>query len=191
MSARTKLREDFDAGAVRGLAKSSKDAAQTRRLLAVASIYDGSSHLEAARIGGVSPQIVRDWIVRFNARGAEGLIAGRSSSPVSKLTADHRSVLATLIDDGPDPAVHGVVRWRLKDLAAWLAKEHGVALDETTIGRALKGLGYRKLSARPRHHAQDEHAIADFKKAFPPRWRPIKAKLPGETVIELWWQSLS
>ncbi len=165
MSARTKLRDDFDAVAVRRLAKTSKDAAQTRRLLALAAIYDGGSHLDAARVGGVTPQIVRDWVVRFNARGDKGLISGHAGGSTSKLTEDHRRALAKRIDDGPDPEVHGVVRWRLKDLAAWLDKTHGVTLDETTVGRALKALGYRKLSARPRHHAQDEHAIEDFKKA--------------------------
>ena len=174
MSARTKLRDDFDAAGVRALAKASRDAAQTRRLLTLASIYDGASHLEAARIGGVGAQIVRDWIVRFNARGAEGLINGRAGGSAPKLKAEHRRALAKMVEDGPDPAIHGVVRWRLKDLVAWLAKEHGVTLDETTVGRALKELGYRKLSARPRHHAQQEHAIVDFKKTFRPSLMPSR-----------------
>ena len=174
MSDRTKLRDDYDADGVRSLAKASRDAAQTRRLLAVASIYDGGSHKQAARIGGVTPQIVRDWVVRFNARGDEGLISGHAGGSASKLTDDHRRALAKMIDDGPDPAVDGVVRWRLKDLAAWLDKKHGVSLDETTIGRALKALGYAKLSARPRHHAQADTAIADFKKASRPRSKPSR-----------------
>lgn len=172
MSLRTKLREDFDAPAVRSLAKASKDGAQTRRLMTVASIYEGAGHLEAARIGGVTPQIVRDWIVRFNARGAAGLIAGRTGGSASKLTADHRRALVKRVEDGPDPAVDGVVRWRLKDLVVWLDQTHGIRLDETTVGRVLKALGYRKLSARPRHHAQDKHAIEDFKKVSPPPSRP-------------------
>ena len=174
MSARTRLRDDFNADGVRALAKASKDAAQTGRLLALASIYDGGSHLEAARIGGVGPQIVRDWIARFNERGAEGLINGRAKGPAPKLKAEHRQALAKMVEDGPDPAVHGVVRWRLQDLVSWLAKEHGVTLDETTVGRALKGLGYRKLSARPRHHAQEEHAIEDFKKTSRPSSTPSR-----------------
>ena len=140
MSARTRLRDDFDASGVRSLAKASKDAAQTRRLMTLGAIYDGASHGQAARIGDVTPQIVRDWIVRFNARGAEGLIAGRAGGKASKLTADHRRALAKMVEDGPDPAIHGVVRWRLKDLAAWLNQTHGIALDETTIGRASRGL---------------------------------------------------
>ena len=179
MSARTKLRDDFDSGAVCRLAKASKDAAQTRRLLALASIYDGGSHREAARIGGVTPQIVRDWVVRFNARGGAGLIAGHAGGSAPKLTEDHRRALAKLVDDGPDPAVDGVVRWRLKDLVAWLHRTHGLTLDETTLSRALKLLGYRKLSARPRHHAQQDDAIEDFKKASRPRWRPSKPSSPA------------
>jgi hypothetical protein len=58
-----------------------------------------------------------------------------------------------------------VVRWRLKDLVQWLWDEFRVEVSETTLGRELRALGYRKLSARPRHHAQAERAIEDFKKA--------------------------
>lgn len=61
------LRSDFDAGKLRQLAKLSDDANQTRRLLALASIYDGQQRCEAARIGGVTLQIIRDWVLRFNA----------------------------------------------------------------------------------------------------------------------------
>lgn len=49
--------------------------------------------------------------------------------------------------------------------------EFGVTLDETTVGRELKAMGYRKLSARPRHHAQNEHAVEAFKKTSRPSWR--------------------
>lgn len=178
MSARTKLRDDFDAVAVRGLAKASREADQTRRLMTLASIYDGVSHLEAARIGGVGAQIIRDWIVRFNARGPEGLRTGRSAGQASKLTDDLRGALVKRVEDGPDPAVDGVVRWRLKDLTAWLEKHHGVSLDEMTVSRALKALGYRKLSARPRHHAQEAGAVEDFKKPSRPRWQPSRPSFP-------------
>ena len=68
------LRDDFDAAALRGLARKSKDGPQARRLLALAAIYEGASRTEAARIGGVTLQIVRDWVVKFNATGPEGLI---------------------------------------------------------------------------------------------------------------------
>jgi hypothetical protein len=65
------LRADFDGVALRRLARASKSANQARRLLALAEIYDGKRRTDAARIGGVGLQIVRDWVVRFNARGPE------------------------------------------------------------------------------------------------------------------------
>src|SRR6516164_10354704 len=74
MSAPTPLRQDFDAPQVRGLARKTKDGPQARRLLALAAIYDGATRTEAAKIGGVGLQIIRDWVLRFNARGPDGLL---------------------------------------------------------------------------------------------------------------------
>ena len=68
------LRSDFDAVAVRSWAKKSKDGPQARRLLTLGVIYEGTSRTEAAKIGGVRLQIVRDWVVKFNADGPAGLV---------------------------------------------------------------------------------------------------------------------
>ena len=85
MSLPIPLRGDFDAARLRGLAKKTKDGPQARRLLSLAAIYDGATRTEAAKIGGVGLQIVRDWVLRFNARGADGLLDGKSSGQPSKL----------------------------------------------------------------------------------------------------------
>ncbi|AVC52518.1 winged helix-turn-helix domain-containing protein [Rhizobium leguminosarum bv. viciae] len=69
------------------------------------------------------------------------------------------------------PAVHGVVRWRRKDLVQWLFQEFRISLDETTVGRELKALGFTKLSARPRHYAQNELEGELFKKTSQPHWQ--------------------
>ncbi|NIJ60345.1 transposase [Pseudochelatococcus lubricantis] len=63
------LRADFDAPLMRAIARRCKDGPQTRRLLALAAIYEGARRGEAARIGGVTVQIVRDWVLKFNALG--------------------------------------------------------------------------------------------------------------------------
>jgi transposase len=76
------------------------------------------------------------------------------------LNADLRAVLKALVEQGPVPAAHGVVRWRLIDLAQILSEDHGVSVSEQTLSRVLRAMGYRKLSARPRHHAQDPEAAA-------------------------------
>src|SRR5215212_7352085 len=83
------LRSNFDAAALRRFARRSKDAPQARRLLALAAIYKGASRTEAARIGGVTRQIVRDWVVKFNAHGPEGLIDRKPPGPPSRLTDAH------------------------------------------------------------------------------------------------------
>ena len=110
------LREDFDAAGLRRLARLSKSANQARRLLALAQIYDGGSRTAAARIGRVGLQIVRDWVVRFNDRGPTGLLDGKAPGPRSRLDDVQRSALIEVVESGPIPAIHGVVRWRLVDL---------------------------------------------------------------------------
>ena len=88
--------------------------------------------------------------------------------------------VAEMVEAGPIPYRDGVVRWRLSDLAAWVHDEFDVTLDETTVGRALRAMGYRKLSARPCHHAQDPEAMAAFKKTSPPAWRKSGVALRQE-----------
>ena len=124
---------------------------------------------------------------RFNARGPDGLVDGKSPG-ASKLNADHRRALAEVVEAGPVPAVDGVVRWRRKDLARWLLETFAISLDETTVGRELKALGFAKISARPRHYAQNELAVEAFKKTFPAELAKIRARLPKGVEIELWWQ---
>lgn len=165
------LRDDFDGDDLRRLARESGDGDQTRRLLALAAIYDGSRRMDAAKIGAVTLQIIRDWVLRFNAGGPNGLKNHWAGGARPKLKAEHKRLLAELVERGPVPAIHGVVRWRRCDLAQELYEEFGVSVEESTIGRALREMGYRKISARPRHHAQNEYVVEGFKKASPPSWR--------------------
>jgi transposase len=171
MAAPINLRSDFDGDVLRRIARASKDGRQVRRLLALAAIYDGGSRSEAARLGGVGLQIVRDWVVRFNERGPDALIDGKAPGPEPLLNSEQRLALLHIVEAGPIPASHGVVRWRLIDLAQWVWDEFGVSVSKQTLSRELRDAGYRKLSARPRHHAQDDDAIPAFKKPSPPGWR--------------------
>src|SRR5687768_2312794 len=170
MAAAVPLRSDFDGAQLRALAKRSRDPDQTRRLLALAAIYDGASRTEAAQIGCVTLQIVRDWVLRFNAKGPEGLRTGRAPGAPPRLTDQHRQALQAIVDRGPLPAIHGVVRWRLVDLIPWLWEEFRLSISKQTLSRELRAMNYRKLSARPRHHAKSEIAVAAFKKSSSRSW---------------------
>src|SRR5215210_1886922 len=158
------LRTDFDADGLRAIARTTKDGPQARRLLALAAIYDGATRTAAARIGGVTVQIIRDWVVKFNAHGPEGLVNRKPPGQPSKLTDAHRAALQAIVEQGPIPAIHGVVRWRLVDLIAWIWDEFRISIAKQTLSRELRAMNYRKLSARPHHHAKSEAAVAAFKK---------------------------
>ena len=84
------LRPDYDAAQLWALAKATRDAGQSRRLLALAEIYDGGSRTKAARIGGVGLQTLRDWVVTFNAHGPQGLIDGKAPGHARKLNDSRR-----------------------------------------------------------------------------------------------------
>ena len=113
MSAALRLREDYEARDLRALARASRDANQTRRLLALAAIYEDGSRRAAAEIGGVQRQTVRDWVAAFNAHGPAGLIDGKAPGQRPLLNPEQRAGLKQIVEAGPNPAVDGVVRWRL------------------------------------------------------------------------------
>src|SRR6516164_4154732 len=110
------VRTEFTAVEVRRLARRAKDSDQVRRLLAIAAVLDGASRAEAAKVGGMDRQTLRDWVIRFNEQGPDGLINIASPGAPAKLQAEHRAFLGRLVEEGPIPAVHGVMRWRACDL---------------------------------------------------------------------------
>src|SRR5437588_11327404 len=162
------LRGDFDAPRLRTIARGTKDAAQTRRLLALAAVYDGARRTEEGAIGGVTLQIVRDWVIKFNAHGPDGLIAREAPGQPPKLSEARRAALRAAIESGPTAAIDGVVRWRLVDLCRWIWQEFRVGIAKQTLSRELRAMGYRKLWAQPRHRAQPAGAVEDFNKPSPP-----------------------
>src|SRR3712207_1882775 len=171
MAAPVPLRADFDAVQLQALAKRARDPDQTRRRLALAAIYDGGSRSDAARIGSVGRHTVRDWVLRFNAKGPERLATGKAPGASPLLNREQQEALPRIVDAGPIPAVHGVGRWRLIDLIQWIWEEFRISISKQTLSRELRAMSYRKLSARPRHHAKNEAAVSAVKKTSRPVWR--------------------
>ena len=107
------LREDFDGPGPRRLAKCSKDGARSRRLLALAEIYDGGRRTDAARIGAVRLQVIRDWVLRFNAQGPDGLIDRKAPGQRAKLNDEQRRALARIVEQRCTAWYAGFARiWR-------------------------------------------------------------------------------
>ncbi len=164
MSAAIALREDFSAADLRALARGSRDSRQCRRLLALAAVAEGRSRGEAAAIGGMDRQTLRDWVHRFNAEGPEGLLDRKTDGPPPKLTVEQKAELAAIVELGPDREETGLVRWRRVDLKAVIEDRFGVVYHERSVSRLLHELGFSHLSARPRHPAQKDEVLEGFKK---------------------------
>jgi len=160
-------RTEHSASDLRAAAAKSRDGGQVRRLLALALVLEGVSRSEAAERSGMDRQTLRDWVHRYNAEGIEGLTSGHGPGQPASLNADQMAELKQLVLQGPDPAKHGVVRWRCVDLREEVARRFTVEVAERTIGKWLRKLGLTRLQPRPFHPKKDAAAQEAFKKTSP------------------------
>jgi transposase len=160
-------RRELGAGELRREAARCRDAAASRRMLALALVLEGSSRAEAARHAGMDRQTLRDWVHRYNAEGLPGLRDRPRSGRRPRLSPEQEAELATAVEQGPDPDRDGAVRWRRVDLKALIEARFGARLHERTVGEVLRRLGFTRLSVRPKHPKADEAAQAALKEASP------------------------
>jgi transposase len=160
-------RKEHSAAELRRIGGKCQDAAQVRRLLALALVLDGRSRTEAAEQNGMDRQTLRDWVHRYNEFGMAGLPSRKSPGRAPALDAAQLEELRQLVIDGPDPERDEVARWRCKDLRDEVARRFNVAVHESTIGKWLHRLRLTPLQPRPCHPKKDAAAEAAFKKTLP------------------------
>ena len=181
-------RTDLDAAGLRRATARERDAATSRRMLALALVLEGCSRTEAARSAGMDRQTLRDWVHRYNEDGLTGLRDRPGErGPKRRLSPAHEAELADLVRRGPDLAEHGVVRWHRADLGRVIAERFGVVLAERTVGTVLRRLGFRRLMTRPRHPGLRRSASV-FQRDFPAL---VNTALPPQArgkPVEVWWQ---
>lgn len=171
-------RTEHTGAELRALSSRCADGAQVRRILALAMVLEGRSRTEAAALNGMDRQTLRDWVHRYNAMGVAGLKSRRAPGRAPALSELQRAELLDLVIQGPDPQLHGVVRWRCVDLKAEVARRFEVEVHENTIGRWLHELGLTRLQPRPQHPQKDPEAEAAFKKTSPAWSTPPCPKTP-------------
>ena len=162
---------------LRRLARSSRDAKQVRRLLSLAAIREGGSRTEAARIGGVGLQIVRDWVLRFNAEGPDGLIDRKAPGKAPTLTPEQRAALAKVVEAGPAPWRDGVVRWRLIDLVQWLWDAFRVSVSAATVGRELRAARLPQALGAAAALRPGPGGGGGFQKSLPERLAEVRERI--------------
>lgn len=163
MPAPVGLRTRFSASELRRLVKKGKDASQARRLLSLASALDEKSRAEAALIGGMERQTLRDWVHRFNAAGPDGLKDNWASGPTPRRSPDQKAELAAIVETGQKRETDGVVRWRRIDLSRVIAERFGIDYCERYVGALLKKIGFSHIPARARRPGQDAEIVAAHK----------------------------
>ncbi len=159
---------DFSADELKKMAADSKDARYVRRLLMIASVLEGAKRHEAAKIGNIDVQTLRDWVIRYNVEGSDGLHDRKHLGREPLLDEAEIKEFATLVKADPDLYKDGVVRWRLKDLKHEIWKFFKKEMCEMTVSRYLKQAGFSYISARPLHPKQKKEAIETFKKTSKP-----------------------
>ena len=152
------MRADYSAAELRRLARRSKDTRQSSRLLSLAAVRDGMSRAEAARIGGMDRQTLRDWVHRFNEAGPDGLRDSWSSGPRARLSPEQLAELAEVVETGPDPAVDGVMRWRRIDLKKVIEDRFGVAYHERWVIFGSGRTGSFHPLHSPQRHSRERNA---------------------------------
>jgi transposase len=167
-------RVELDATGLRRAAAQSRDADAARRMLALALVLDGRSRTEAAELCGMERQTLRDWVHRYNDFGLPGLSDRVAPGAKRYLSPEQEAEVASLVRTGPSMSEHGVVRWRRIDLSRVIEARFGVHLAERSVGEVLRRLGFRRLSARPRHPGHDAAAQEAHKKTSP-TWSPPRS----------------
>ena len=158
------IRDDIPAEELRRLARRESNGRIASRLLALASALDGMARGQAARQAGMDRQTLRDWVIRFNAEGVEGLGDRPKSGRPSWLDDGELATLRALVLRGPDPERDGVSTWRAQDLCRIVETRFGVSYSENGMLRLLHDLGLSWQKARPIHPEADRKAQARFKK---------------------------
>lgn len=175
----TITRMDLGVAGLRRAASGSRDAQAARRMLALALVLEGHTRTDAAEVCGMDRQTLRDWVHRYNDFGLPGLSDRVPPGSKPRLSPEQEAEVAKMVDEGPTLSEHGVVRWRRIDLSRVIEARFGVHLAERSVGDLLYRLGFRRLSARPRHPGHDAAAQEAHKKTLP-SWSPLPSRsLPG------------
>ena len=159
------IRRDRTPVVLRKLAKAETDARVARRMLAIANALDGKSREEAARSAGMDRQTLRDWVIRYNAHGLDGLADQWGDGRPPKLSVQEKAELQAIVLAGPDPEASGISAFTREDLVRICQDKFGKTLHVSSMGRILRELGLSRQKARPSHPQKDPAAQAAFKKS--------------------------
>ncbi len=181
-------RADHTPEALERLSRECKDDAFAHRLRAVSMVLRGSSREDVARAQGVDRQTIRDWVLRFNEAGPDGLRDQPRGGSSCRLRAEQQEALVVVLETGPDPAREGICRWRLVDLSDWIRTHFGVKYTLEGVRSLIRRLGFRSLSPRPIHPKADPEAQEIFRHTFSELAAAAVPEAVDPERVEIWFQ---
>jgi len=159
------IRKDRTPVMLRKLAKAEEDARVGRRMLAIANALDGMSREAAAQAAGMDRQTLRDWVIRYNENGIDGLHDRWDGGRPPRLEPDELAELYAIVMAGPDPEIDGVCAFTREDLVRICEKRFDKTMHRATMGRLLRSMGLSRQKARPSHPQKDPASQEAFKKS--------------------------
>jgi transposase len=159
------IRRDRTPVMLRKLAKAEEDVRVARRLLAIANALDGTDRKAAAEAAGMDRQTLRDWVIRYNEHGIDGLLDRWGSGRPPRLGADELKELYGIVLAGPDPEKDGICAFTREDLVRICEQRFGKTMHCATMGRVLRSIGLSRQKARPSHPKKDPASQEAFKKS--------------------------
>jgi transposase len=157
------IRRDRTPAVLRKLAKGEANARVARRLLAIANALSGMSRKEAAEAAGMDRQALRDWVIRYNAHGPDGLYDCWGEGRPPRLQPQEQAELMRIVLAGPDPSA-GLSAFTREDLVAVCEARFGKTFHPASLGRVLRRLGLSWQKARPSHPQKDPAEAEAFKR---------------------------
>ena len=170
------------------LAGMCKDVRQSRRFRALAMVLDGVCRSEVAAAQGTTVQSIRDWILRFNAHGPDGLADDPRTGRPCRLSESEKREVALWIEEGPDTEEDGVSRWRLIDLRDKVLLRFNEYFSLEGIRRVIRSLGFVKISPRPVHPKADPVKQEEFCRDFNELVLNVVPEGTEPVMIDIWFQ---
>ena len=158
------IRKDRTPGVLRKLAKAERNGRVARRILAIANALSGMNRKQAAEAVGMDRQGLRDWVIRYNEHGLDGLYDAWGKGRPPRLSAIEQAGLARIILAGPDPETDGISAYTLEDLCGICQERFGKSFHPASMSRVVRRLGFSRQKTRPSNPKKDEVALQAFKK---------------------------
>jgi transposase len=127
-------------------------------------------------------QTLRDWVIRYNAEGTDGLRDRPHTGRPPLLAPEQEEELAQLIAAGPDLERDGVIEFRVRHIREIAARNFGADYTRSGMQERLHRMKLSYLKPRPIHPKTDPEAQETFKKTLPLPLPPSARSTPKRRI---------